>query len=353
MNKHWAWLLLFCTLAPSLAKTARAEESDKPVGYQLKSGDASVRIAVPANQAGQLEIRLSDTIEVIFTVTGAETMEVVPLPAPTASKDWQLLRHPEPQRKALDARRVTWQQTFTIAPVRPGDVPLPLNPLRYRQDPNDERWQEASWKSVPVQVATEIQHADLSELRGSTGPEELPETPVKPSWVPWIAGLAAIALATLAGYWLYWRRRQGPPAPLPAQWAIRELDRLPLPTHASPYAVEQFHTEVCDVIRKYLELQFHLPALEQTTAEFFASVRQSPTGTIPEQALLQDFLQQCDLVKFARARPSAEECQGAVSKARRFVEQTAGANYDSACGQPSLDGWQRTKDQPLPQSPQG
>jgi len=136
----------------------------------------------------------------------------------------------------------------------------------------------------------------------------------------------------LSGWWLYRRRRKGPPALLPDEWALRELDRLTLPSAASEGAVERFHTEISDVVRRYLELRFRLPALEQTTVEFFEAVRQSPHMNIPEQAILRDFLEHCDLVKFARARPEAPECQNMVAMARRFVEQTASSNHESCNG---------------------
>ncbi len=85
----------------------------------------------------------------------------------------------------------------------------------------------------------------------------------------------------------------------------------------------RFHTELSDVVRRYLELRFQLRAPRQTTAEFLESMRDAPQLTGEQQALLRDLLERCDLAKFARAAAPPEECQAAAAMARTFVQQTA------------------------------
>src|SRR5262249_30615438 len=95
------------------------------------------------------------------------------------------------------------------------------------------------------------------------------------------------------------------------------------PAEATERGVEQFYTRLSDVLRRYLELRYHLPAPEQTTLEFLEQMQRAPQLQPEQQVLLRDFLERCDLVEFARARPSPEECRTDVERARAFVEQTA------------------------------
>jgi hypothetical protein len=127
----------------------------------------------------------------------------------------------------------------------------------------------------------------------------------------------------VAGGWELRRRLAGPPRPLtPHEWAARELARIEALGLPAAGEVERFHTLVSDLVRFYLERRFQLPASHQTTAEFLETMRRAPQLTAAQQGLLRDFLGRCDMAKFARAAPSAEECAAVAGMARSFVEET-------------------------------
>src|SRR5262249_36005948 len=112
--------------------------------------------------------------------------------------------------------------------------------------------------------------------------------------------------------------------------AIRELSRLEsmgLPQHGQ---AERFHTLLSDTVRRYLELRFQLRAPRQTTAEFLDAMRNSPQLDSGQRNLLRDFLERCDLAKFARAEYSTDECRNTADMARLFVDQTKPAPVPAA-----------------------
>lgn len=165
---------------------------------------------------------------------------------------------------------------------------------------------------------------DLSRLRGITGIEEVPAAPLAPRWPYWLALSLVISTGLVVAGWKVARRRgraAAPPLP-PDLWALAELDRLEAMKLPEAGAVERFHTLLSDVVRSYLERRFDMRAPRQTTIEFLETMRQSPQLTATQQELLRAFLSRCDLAKFARAMPSAEECGATAAMARRFVEQT-------------------------------
>jgi hypothetical protein len=76
-------------------------------------------------------------------------------------------------------------------------------------------------------------------------------------------------------------------------------------------------------VRTYLDRRFALRSQEQTTPEFFARLPAAPPWPPAAQQSLQDFLQLCDLAKFAGVRIAPPECRRAAALARSFIQTTA------------------------------
>jgi hypothetical protein len=141
--------------------------------------------------------------------------------------------------------------------------------------------------------------------------------PVPHGWW-WLWALLAVAAIGIA-LWL-WRRRKPTAAtatiapPTASEIALAALQRL---RQENP-PVEEFYTWLSDIVRQYIEGQFGLHAPERTTEEFLveASLRAE------HMALLGAFLQESDLVKFARHRPGADDMARAYGAAEKFVRDT-------------------------------
>src|SRR5262249_43265718 len=112
---------------------------------------------------------------------------------------------------------------------------------------------------------------------------------------------------------------------LPHEWAARELDRIEAQGLPEAGELERYHTLLSDVVRVYLERRFSLPASHQTTAEFLDTMRPAPRPTPAQPGPLRDFLERCDMAKFARAAPTPEECRAVAAMARGFVQETTPA----------------------------
>ena len=83
-----------------------------------------------------------------------------------------------------------------------------------------------------------------------------------------------------------------------------------------------FTTQVSDILRQYLEKAFALPAPERTTEEFLNDFSDfnliSKEASIP----LADFLQSCDLVKFAKQSLTQEQRKRLIESAENIVYTT-------------------------------
>ena len=138
---------------------------------------------------------------------------------------------------------------------------------------------------------------------------------------PWMIFSAVASLLLLTGltYWGIKRWRNRPTAvQAPRQRALdllarteTEIDKL------TPY---QFSIRVSDILRRYVTEQYQLPVTRQTSVEFLNALAGTTTFSSDEQSLLGDFLNRCDLIKFARYEATREDSQLLRDEAERFVK---------------------------------
>jgi hypothetical protein len=317
LSGRFFFLAIGLGLAAGLEVAAAAES-------EQKSGAATLRLEAPEDHGGKLVVPLSGRLLMTVTVDGP------PLPSDPyqpvrLSREWEVKPQP-PVTEPFDQDRKRWQQTFVLEPRgKVGSLTLQLEPLPLAGT-------AVKWTPIPVEVTTEVAQADLKETRDVRPPEELPPPP-PPSWPLWTAaGVGSVFLAALAfGVWEV-RRRWRPKVPpvLAHEWAIRELDRIDALGLPAAGEVNRYHTLLSEVLRRYLEMRFQLPASRRTTAEFLQTIQGANVLSEDQAALLRDILERCDLAKFAPVAFSPPGCHVTSQLCRQFVEQTRPApNRDS------------------------
>ena len=144
-------------------------------------------------------------------------------------------------------------------------------------------------------------------------------------WWWWAIAAGAAASALGFTWWLRSRRAPEPAEPPlpPAEWALREMDRLEQDRLAERGEVEGFFVRLSDVVRTYVERRFSIAAPERTTQEFLREASRHPDLRGGHEQALGAFLRSADMVKFAAVRPGAEHCSQALAAMRGFVERTA------------------------------
>jgi hypothetical protein len=138
---------------------------------------------------------------------------------------------------------------------------------------------------------------------------------------PWMIFCAVAALLLLVGLtiWLikYWRNRPIP-VKTPRQRALDLLARVETEIdNLTPY---QFSIRVSDILRRYVTEQYQLPVTRQTSVEFLNALAATSPFSADEQSLLSDFLNRCDLIKFARYDATREDSRLLLDEADRFVK---------------------------------
>ena len=86
--------------------------------------------------------------------------------------------------------------------------------------------------------------------------------------------------------------------------------------------VKDYYARISDCVRDYIERLFKVNAPEMTTEEFLESLKDSQALPPAEKDLLKQFMSACDLVKFAKYKPTVEEISSVLSSAKKFIEET-------------------------------
>jgi hypothetical protein len=162
------------------------------------------------------------------------------------------------------------------------------------------------------------QTGTTNDIRAIKPPVEIPNSW---AWVWWLtASVALIAAGLLA--WRWAQKKFFKPAPaivVPPHVRARNKLREALSLIHDP---RLFCGAVSDALRVYLEERFSFRAPERTTEEFLVDLQRTPLLSNEQKESLTAFLQECDLVKFARLEPTEEELRRLHDAALRLVDET-------------------------------
>jgi hypothetical protein len=93
--------------------------------------------------------------------------------------------------------------------------------------------------------------------------------------------------------------------------------------------IKEYHSEITEIIRRYFEERFNLPALEMTSGEALDELRKR-RGT---EIIIDDtynFLSNADLVKFAKYEPLASVNEEMMKQALDIVQKTKADEKETA-----------------------
>ena len=139
-----------------------------------------------------------------------------------------------------------------------------------------------------------------------------------PPWVVFCGVLLALIVLGLIGWWIRKRSLRPKPEQSARERALQNLDRIGREMESlTPY---QFSIRVSDILRRYVTEQYELPVTRQTSVEFLGMLAKASPFSEDEKSLLEDFLNRCDLIKFARYDATTEDSRLLLEEATRFVK---------------------------------
>jgi hypothetical protein len=224
-----------------------------------------------------------------------------------------------------EADRLTLKQKLLITSFDSGFFEIPSISFTFKHGGDTTKF-TAGTNKLFLQVYTPV--VDTSQaFKVIKGPVSEPYT-FKEA-LPWI--LLALAIAAIVVFVIWYLRkrkknqpvfvRKPKPVPPPHITAIKKLEELRLAKIWQQGRLKLYYTQLSDIAREYLEGRYRFNALEMTTDEILETLKESKVNK-EVLSKLEASLQLADLVKFAKAQPTALENDLSLSHCVDFVNET-------------------------------
>lgn len=144
-------------------------------------------------------------------------------------------------------------------------------------------------------------------------------------WWAWLLGILLIAGGIWA-YHKYYKKGVNPLKPSrkrlpPYEEAMINLQNLKAAQLWQQGQEKEYFTGLTDILRVYIDRRFDINAVEMTSSQIIETLKKNDeTRAVNEQ--LGMILEIADIVKFANARPLADDNEVAYQRAVNFVEAT-------------------------------
>lgn len=150
-----------------------------------------------------------------------------------------------------------------------------------------------------------------------------------PDWVAdywlWII----LAIVAIAAGWVVYKlyKKNGntliprrKPVP-PYEKAMNELERLRQANLPQKGHIKEYYTRLIDILREYLMKRYGIYALEMTSSQILAAIKEHPEAS-QARAELKQLFQVADFVKFAKVLPPPDDNVRSFNVVKEFIEET-------------------------------
>jgi hypothetical protein len=234
----------------------------------------------------------------------------------------ELIKSEEPFLSKEDDKAVVLFK-YIISKYDSGDVELPPIPVLFKSS-SDTILQIAYTNPVSFTVHTLTVEPAL-EIKDVKEPIRIPL-----EWWIILIYAAAVLIAAAVVYYIYKKYKEKKekkiglipepqiPSYITALNSLHELEEQQLWQRG---LVKEYHSKITEIIRRYFEERFYLPALELTTNEALYKLKQrNDSSEIID--VTEQFLNNADLVKFAKYKPLPSVNEEMMKQAYLIVEKT-------------------------------
>jgi hypothetical protein len=221
--------------------------------------------------------------------------------------------------------QITYTQQLVITSFDSGYFALPPFTFIYKPEGSEEYLvAETEALLINVQTVPVDMNEDIKDIKPTIDvPLSFAEL-----W-PWLLGGLLLILFILGLiYYLRQRKRNEPIIPVrkkpqlpPHQVALDELDKLRAKKLWQSGRIKEYHTELTDIVRKYISGKFNIHASEMVTGEILEAVENIQISP-DSKSKLKEVLELADLVKFAKEHPLPDEEEKSMNYAIDFVKET-------------------------------
>jgi hypothetical protein len=302
--------LRLCAIISILASAGCRQEEERVVPQNRLTVEYSM---------DRERICVGDPVELVVTAY-YPTNGVLKLPEIGSGKDIVLLKRDWEHIPREDGL-IQSETRYSITSFRLGAHPVSTNAIACAV--NDKTF-TTSFPPVVLTVESSLPADASSEIADIKPVHKLPGR--IPRWIWVILGSAAIAFFVGLITAKLWKNRavlipSTPPVP-PHVIAFQALQSLMDKGLLEKDKCKPFYTELSLILRTYLEGRFNLNAPDETTEEIVQELSRSPELSGTQRNILQEFMRQADMVKFAKGHPDQPTMESAFNTTKQFVEET-------------------------------
>jgi len=278
--------------------------------------DISVKVEVDKAFA-----TIGDQINFRVTIQHRSDMMVLEADAGSALSDFEIKKTTDFSTQEKDL--ISEGKNYVITTYVLGEYVVRPFPIKYKT--KDGSVKEVQTNSLYITMESVDKSKDQGsekDIRGVKGVHKL-KNPI----FRWFLLLALFGAAASIGTWLYFDRRKQnlegqpqEPALSAQEEAYLALNQLKNSDLIRKGLVKQYFFQMSEILRRYLERRFRIRALESTTYELMQEL--TPVASRDQVELIQEVLDFCDLVKFAKYEPPALEVIQETNRAKTVVDQT-------------------------------
>ena len=270
------------------------------------------------------KITIGDLIQYSIVVTRDENVDVeMPdLGANLGAFEIRDYNDPDPEKRNGE---IVQRREYSISTYDIGDYEIPPVTVRYSVG-EDSVWKELTTENIKITVES-MKPSEAGDIRDIKPPLEIERDLMR--IMRFVAAGVIIVLIGILVFIYIKRRREGKsfipyrdkPKRPPHEIALEELEQLLGGQLLEKGEIKPFYIRISEIIRRYIEGRFFIIAIEMTTTQLINNMNEAEIEKEDVQ-LVEDFLMQCDLVKFAKYIPTSEEHQKVIDQAFEVVNKT-------------------------------
>jgi len=264
-------------------------------------------------------VTIGDVVTVRLSVKHPETLRIAFSPVGTALGEWMVRSSkPLPPTKLADGN-VENTLELQLAAYKTGDFEVPALSVEVVKTNGEKEVLVSEPVKLTVQSVLTGNQDTLKDLK--------PQAELKADYKPFLFLLAALASFAYLVYRLiqFFKKRKRAPVPRPerirsAEEIAREaIERLLARKLVEQGHLKEFYLDLSEIVKRFLGSKLGVHSLERTTEEFTRDLRATSLASA-QYRMIREFLEDCDLVKFAKYRPGADEVEQIIVRSRNMID---------------------------------
>lgn len=266
------------------------------------------------------KVTIGDKIKYEVIVEYDSGIEIEPYAAEKNLGEFEIKDYKIEIPRKIKSGRYLSKAIYTITSFMTGDFSIPGLKIKYKDA--DKKEKEIASDEIKIKVeGIKPGPNDKDDIRPLKGPAE-----IKGKFPAWLFALFILLTAVIAVFIYLKNKRKEKERPGPASRPAEEiakdaLNALKENRFAERGLIKEYYIGLSDIIRTYIENRYRVFAMDRTTWELYQEMR---LKKIERQHAdkINNFLEDCDMVKFAKYIPVQKEIAESYKRAVEIVEIT-------------------------------